>query len=314
MGHSCVRIKVRRRRVAILAARSKQFDVKNHMNKLGNVEVVEFKYNDDSTPIKATKQRGKIYVQQGFNPIYLPRGIDSNGNEKPPFEIKQHGYYLEVSDKPDKMGMRFHLPDHSWKYERHKQLKRLIRCKKRKYTGEKWVTNSVGCPMRVYDIKCHKHNYFVEFFKKYPYNLPKMNKIEYMEKLVQHKLAKWERKNPQPAEKDDMFKEEFVTPWQIERNKAEERIRDFVVSVYDKLLLTGRFKVNEHKYVEEKIAEIRDIDGEGHHVNKLPKTSKLMKKAQNEVDHVKAKRNNLVAGNLRDHKKQKGRIILPQAA
>jgi hypothetical protein len=137
-----------------------------------------------------------------------------------------------------------------------------------------------------------------------------------MEKLVQHKLAKWERKNPQPAEKDDMFKEEFVTPWQIERNRAEERIRDFVVSVYDKLMLTGRFKINKKgttTYQEEKVAEIKDADMEGHHINTLPANSKILKKAQKITDETKAKRANLVCTNLRDHKKQKGRIILPHA-
>lgn len=309
MGHSRIRAKVRRRRVAILAAKSRQFDVKNHMKRLGNVETVEFQYNKESTPIKVTKQSGKLYIREGFGTVYLPRGENN-----PPFEIKQHGRYLEISDKPNKLGMRFHLPDHSWKYERHKQPKSLMRYKKRKHTGEKIVTNSVGCTMRVYDIKRHKRNDFKTFFPNYPYHLPKMNKIEYMEKLVQHKLAKWERKNPRPAEENDMFKEEFVTPWLVERNRAEERIRDFVISVYDKLLLTGRFKINEHKYNEEKIAEIKDVNMEGHHINELPKSSKLLKKAQKEVDHTKAKRDNLIAGNLRDHKKQKGRIILPQAA
>ena len=308
MGHSRIRAKVRRRRVAILAAKSRQFDVKNHNKKLGNVETVEFQYNSESTPIKVTKQRGKLYIREGFGTILLPRGENN-----PPFEIKQHGHYLEISDKPDKLGMRFHTPDHSWEYERHKQPKSLRRYKKRKYTGEKWVTNSVGCTMRVYDIKRHARNDF-KTFSNYPYNLPKMNKIEYMEKLVQHKLDKWERKNPCPAEKDDLFKGEFVDPWVIERNKAEERIRDFVVSVYDKLLLTGRYKINESKYTEEKVAELKDVNGEGHHVNTLPVKSKLLKKAQDVTNKEKAKHPNLVATNLRDHKKQKGRIILPQAA
>ncbi len=140
-----------------------------------------------------------------------------------------------------------------------------------------------------------------------------MNRVEYMEKLVEHKTAKWERKHPKPM---DMFAEE-MEKWKQLRETAIERIRDFVVSVYDPLLLTGRFVLNKENsatYQEEKIAEIKDINGEGHKVNALPKDSKLMKKAQKVVDETKHKRNNLVCGNLRDHKRKTGRIILPKAA
>ena len=303
MGNSRIRAKVRRRRVAILAAKSRQFDVNNHLRKLGNPEITEFKYNKDSEPRIAIKQNGKTFIQEGFGTISLPRGVDGNGNPMAPFEIKQHGRYLLVSDKPDHLGMRFHLPDHSWEYEHHKQVKSLRKKYKKKYycKGSKDIRKIVE----------HPSDY--DQFKNYPYNLPKMNKVEYMEKLVEHKTAKWERKNPKPL---DMFAEE-VEKWKQLRENAIERIRDFVVSVYDPLLLTGRFVLNKESsatYQEEKIAEIKDINGEGHKVNALPKDSKLMKKAQKVVDETKHKRNNLVCGNLRDHKRKTGRIILPKAA
>jgi len=150
-------------------------------------------------------------------------------------------------------------------------------------------------------------------FPNHPYTLPKLNKVEYMEKLVEYKTTKWERKNQQPA---DMFVED-VEKWKQERETAKERFRDFVVSIYDPLPLTGRFviaKENSATYQEEKVAELKDINGEGHKVNDLPKDSKLMKKAQKVTNETKAKRPNLVATNLKDHKRQKGRIILPQAA
>ena len=199
--------------------------------------------------------------------------------------------------------MRFHLPDHSWEYEHHKQVKSLRKKYKKKYyyNGSKDIRKIVE----------HPSDY--DQFKNYPYNLPKMNRVEYMEKLVKHKTAKWERKNPKPL---DMFAEE-VEKWKQLRENAIERMRDFVVSVYDPLLLTGRFVINKEAsatYQEEKIAEIKDINGEGHKVNALPKDSKLMKKAQKVVDETKHKRNNLVCGNLRDHKRKTGRIILPKAA
>ena len=284
MGHSSVRAKVRRRKVAALAAYSRQFTVHNNTIPKGDL---------NSKNVVTTWK--EIRTTKFDTPIYGKM-----------FEIDKDGHYHLIERKFDPTPLLLN----------HKQPKRLIKYKKRKHTGEKWTVNGAGGWMRVYDTKPgrDKRNDFVTFFPNYPYTLPKMNKIEYMEKLVQHKLAKWERKNPRPAEKDDMFKEEFVTPWQLERNRAEERIRDFVVSVYDKLTLTGRFQTGEHKFNEEKVAEIKDINGEGHHVNMLPKDSKILKKAQKITDETKAKRNNLVCTNLRDHKKQKGRIILPQAA
>jgi hypothetical protein len=85
--------------------------------------------------------------------------------------------------------------------------------------------------------------------------------------------------------------------------------------VYDKLPLTGRFKKSDNEFVEEHVAEIKDKQSEGHDINSLdPKKSMLLKKAQKETDMVKAKRTNLVCTKLKDHKRQKGRILLPKAA
>ena len=134
-----------------------------------------------------------------------------------------------------------------------------------------------------------------------------------MEKLVEHKTAKWERKNSCPAE---MFTED-VEKWKQLRETMKERFRDFVVSIYDPLPLTGRFVVAKEgsaTYTEEKVAEIKDIDEGGHRINEIPKDHKLIKKAQKVTNETKAKRKNLVATNLKDHKRQKGRILLPEAA
>ena len=141
----------------------------------------------------------------------------------------------------------------------------------------------------------------------------KMNRVQYMEKLVEHKLAKWDKKNPKPQQ--DLF--DKVEDWEQRRFIAEQRFRDFVVSVYDPLTLTGRFVVgkgNSATYQEKKVAEIKDINGEGHVVNNLSNNSKLMKKVQKVTNHMRNKYPNLVSCHLMDHKKQHGRIILPQAA
>ena len=201
------------------------------------------------------------------------------------FEIDKDGHYHLIERKFDPTPM---LIDH-------KQPKNLR--KKKSY----WRT--------IKDSKV-----YVSHKSEYPnYTSHKMNKIEYCEKLIEHKLQKWEHKNPVPV---DMFTEE-VEKWKQLRETMKERFRDFVVSIYDPLPLTGRFVVAKEgsaAYTEEKVADIKDIDGEGHRVNELPKDSKLMKKAQKITNETKAKRKNLVATNLKDHKRQKGRIILPEAA
>ena len=295
MGHSSVRIKVRRRKVAALAAYSRQFSVKNNtIPQVGlNTKKVITMWHEIRTSKFDTPVFGKM------------------------FEIDEDGHYHLIEREFDPTPLLIN----------HKQPKRLMKLKKRKYGKKHETTNGVGGIMMVQNIKRPKINEFlhytkavrignktyIEGFKNYPYHLPKMNRVEYMEALVKHKTEKWERKNPQPLE---MFAED-VERWKQKRQTAIERIRDFVVSVYDKLLLTGRFKINKKStatYQEKKIAEIKDINGEGHRVNDLDKDSKLLKKAQKEVNKVHSKHPNLVAGNLRDHKKQKGRIILPQAA
>jgi len=148
---------------------------------------------------------------------------------------------------------------------------------------------------------------------------PNKGRAWYMEQVVQHKLAKWEKKNPCPVKVDqnppDIFEEEYVIPWKAKRELALEHIRDFVVSIYDKLPLIGRFEKSNNNYIEEPVAEIKDINMEGHKINTLnPNKSKLLKIAQKKTNEVKQKRTNLICTNLRDHKRKKGRIILPKAA
>lgn len=194
-----------------------------------------------------------------------------------------------------------------WKKERHKQPKRLIKCKARKYSN--WKSYAPQ-DEKVEKIKREKRNDFVKYFPNYPYTIKPMCKEVYMEKLVAHKLEKWDKKNPKPNQ--DLF--DKVEDWEQRRFNAEQRFRDFVVSCYNKLDLNGRFKQSDQKYTEENVAKIKDIDMEGHRVNELNKDSKLLQKAQKITNETKKKKPNLVATNLKDHKKQKGRIILPEAA
>ena len=264
MGHNRVRAKVRQRKVAALAAYSRQFTVKN--NTIPNVGLNKKNVVTIWHEIRTSRFDTPVYGKM--------------------FEIDKDGHYHLIERKFDPTPMLIN----------HKQPKNLR--KKVSY----WYVTKDGV----------KH--YVSHKSEYPdYTPHKMNKTEYNEKLVEHKLKKWERKNPAPA---DMFTED-VEKWKQLRETMKERFRDFVVSIYDPLPLTGRFVVAKEgsaKYTEEKVAEIKDINGDGHRVNEVTKDSKLIKKAQKITNETKAKRKNLVATNLKDHKRQKGRILLPEAA
>lgn len=285
MGHSNIRIKVRRRKVAQLAAHSRQFTVRNISN--GISEKIEHKlhYNGTLKDAITNPFTGHKFVPTNPHPIPGNYGISITGYD-----------WVEPE------GMLWIIPDQGFK-----QPKRLIKCKARKYGNWKSYTPQ---DESVKKIKREKHNDFLKFFPNFPYTIKPMSKEAYWEKLVAHKLQKWEKSNPKPEQ--DLF--EKVENWEQKRFVAEQRFRDFVVSCYNKLELNGRFKQTEQKFIEEKVAEIKDVNMEGHHVNELNKDSKLLKKAQKITDETKKKKPNLIATNLKDHKKQKGRIILPQAA
>lgn len=144
----------------------------------------------------------------------------------------------------------------------------------------------------------------------------KEDRIRITEEL---KIKKWEKRHPRPvpenADQKDIFENQFVPEWEALREKELQRIRDFVVSVYDKLKLTGRFKKSEDKFEEKQVAELKDNRQEGNEINELdPKKSKLLKKAQKITNKIAKKDKKLVCTNLKDHKGKKGRIILPKAA
>lgn len=146
----------------------------------------------------------------------------------------------------------------------------------------------------------------------------KLNHTELMEGYVQHKLHKWEQKHPCPVKKDDLFYSQQYPIWEQEKQSAEERLRDLVINKYtNKLLLVGRFETSESKYEEHEVAKIVDKFGEtvkSGGVNNLPVESKVMRKAQHMTNITKKKHPKCVCTNLRDHKKQRGRILLPKIA
>lgn len=148
--------------------------------------------------------------------------------------------------------------------------------------------------------------------------IKKINHTELMEGYVQHKLKKWEANNPCPVEKDDLFYEQQYPEWAAKRQKAEEYLRDVVINKYtNKLSLIGRFEIDDNKYEELEVAKITDKFGEtikAGGVNNLSVESKVMRKAQHMTNITKKRHPKCVCTNLRDHKKQRGRILLPKMA
>lgn len=246
MGHSSVRIKVRRRKVAHLAAQSRQFTVKNNTIKVAD--------------------EGAIKRQGNWK-------IPKDGFRQPKPLMKKGWKVWFTEEYHEELGCDV--------YERHAE--------------------------RINSEYPNPQNYQKKLWK----NLGKAAK---MEAYTQDKLKKWEYKHPKPCQNDDLFRDEMIPAWEAEREQALEHIRDFVVSMFDKLPLIGRFKQSENKFEEKPVAEIKDVNGDGHKINEVDTSSKLIKKAQKITNKVHAKHTNLVSTNLKDHKRAKGRIILPKAA
>ena len=256
MGRSNVRIKVRRRKVANLAAYSRQHTVNNIPKK---------------KPTFEQKDLLKVEFNDGKDVHFIQKGIK--------WEHKKYPQYKSM--------MKKHV---EWIYNK-----------------ETHITEKVTVPSTFPTKK------FDDYQKSLWKNLGKAAKMKAYE---DEKMKKWERKHPKPCPTDDLFKDEFIPMWEKEREEALIHIRDFVVSMFDKLPLTGRFKMSEKNavYQEKKIADIKDINGEGHKVNELGPESKLLNKAQKITNKTHAKNPSLVATNLKDHKRKKGRMILPKAA
>ena len=135
----------------------------------------------------------------------------------------------------------------------------------------------------------------------------------FMERLAQHKLAKWVRKHPAPCDKSDLFKNEFLEPWEEGRDKALERFRNVVVSTYFKLKIYGRYSQRDSGYpkliglIENKTTELFNKN-----VTQLNTDSIILDRAC-KIVNIEAKRNkNLIGGRLEDPNGKNGIIIIPK--
>lgn len=141
----------------------------------------------------------------------------------------------------------------------------------------------------------------------------RIGSANFMERLAQHKLAKWVRKHPAPCDESDLFKNEFLKPWEEERDKALERFRNVVVSTYYKLKIYGRYSQRDSGYhkligiIENKTTELFNKN-----VTQLDADSVILDRACKLVN-IEAKRNkNLIGGRLEDPNGKQGIIIIPK--
>lgn len=271
-------IKGKKIHVNQLASMSRKYTVKN--TKKGISEVVNHKRYGTEIPkdkLITSPYTGIQYVMTNPHPICGANDL-----------VTITGYdWVPIDEYKASTGLL-------WEHKKHPQPKRLLKCKKKiKQKGNAVI------PAR---------NDFLQF-KNFPYTLPKMNKVQYMEKLVEHKLAKWERKNVCP---EAMFTED-VEKWKQERENAKERIRDFVVSVYDKLIVVGnRVNTNESKMKASKIAEVKDVDGKGHDVTypNLSTEDKLYKNAESAAKKAMKKDASIIDADLMNHKRSQKRPLV----
>lgn len=134
-----------------------------------------------------------------------------------------------------------------------------------------------------------------------------------------HKLDKWLVKNPEPIEQDstgqlNAFYETDHEEWKNKLELIKVQIEDKIIYKYNpNLPLIARYKCSEQSYVSKKLTSIPDKENTAKNINNLSDEDNIIKLAKAKVNEEKAKNPKLVAGYLRDHKNQFGRVIIPAA-
>lgn len=134
-----------------------------------------------------------------------------------------------------------------------------------------------------------------------------------------HKLDKWLVKNPEPIEQDstgqlNAFYETEHEEWKNKLELIKVQIEDKIIYKYNpNLPLIIRYKSSEQSYVSKKLTSIPDKENTAKNINNLSDEDNIIKLAKAKVNEEKAKNPKLVAGYLRDHNNQFGRVIIPAA-
>ena len=134
-----------------------------------------------------------------------------------------------------------------------------------------------------------------------------------------HKLDKWLAKNPEPIEQDstgqlNAFYETDHEEWKKKLELIKVQIEDKIIYKYNpNLPLIVRYKHSEQAYVSKKLTSIPDKENTARNINNLSEKDNIIKLAKVEINKEKAKNPKVIAGYLRDHNNQFGRVIIPAA-
>ena len=102
--------------------------------------------------------------------------------------------------------------------------------------------------------------------------------------------------------------------WKKKLELIKVQIEDKIIYKYNpNLPLIVRYKSDEQTYVSKKLTSIPDKENTAKNINNLSEKDNIIKLAKVEINKEKAKNPKVIAGYLRDHNNQFGRVIIPAA-
>lgn len=312
--------KLSRIRVAALKARKRRKEFKKNPGGIASREWQKYVINCTIPPANLDAGHFKEVEQFGHK-MFINTEIRDDGNGKM-WPKGGEPYYVSIREKAKKF-----IRDNISHMEKNADGEEVM-VGKYKYKGKRkpWYMLDTRKTYH-YEERQKSWGAHTDFFRvpseaTEMYNrtvLKKMSRCAFMEALVQHKLAKWLRKpgNQRPIKENcqepDLFEAQYIPEWEAKRNLAEERFRDFVVSVYDKLHVVGnRVNRKEGKMVGTTVAEVKDTDGKGHDVTypNLQESDKLYKDATKAAVVAMDKDPTIVDCDLKNHKGDQKRPLI----
>ena len=134
-----------------------------------------------------------------------------------------------------------------------------------------------------------------------------------------HKLDKWLVKNPEPIEQDstgqlNAFYETEHEEWKNKLELIKVQIEDKIIYKYNpNLPLIVRYKNGEQSYIHKILTTIPDKENTAKNINGLTEKDSIINIAKTKINNEKKRNPKVIAGYLRDHNNQFGRVIIPAA-
>ena len=134
-----------------------------------------------------------------------------------------------------------------------------------------------------------------------------------------HKLDKWLVKNPEPIEQDstgqlNAFYETDHEEWKNKLELIKVQIEDKIIYKYNpNLPLIVRYKNGEQSYIHKILTTIPDKENTAKNINGLTEKDSIINIAKTKINNEKKRNPKVIAGYLRDHNNQFGRVIIPAA-